>query len=71
MVTYDDLKMGKAKLVFGDPEQIRVIKEERIRLESEEVAEKACKTCDGTGAVECDECNGEGHIVCDDCGGES
>jgi RecJ-like exonuclease len=70
MVDFRDLKTGKVKLVFGDPEQIKAIKGEQMRLECEKEARNNCTTCDGSGTIECDECQGEGRIVCDECGGK-
>lgn len=69
MVEFNDLKTGKVKLVFGDPEQIKAIREEEKRTENMTEEECHCKTCDGTGTVECGECQGEGYVTCDDCGG--
>ena len=67
---FKDLKEGKVKLIFGDPEQIKAIKGEQMRIECEQEEECHCKTCEGTGTIECDECGGEGYVTCDDCGGE-
>ena len=70
MVDFKDLKEGKVKLVFGDPEQIKAIKGEQMRIECEKEEECNCSTCNGTGTIECDVCGGEGYVTCDDCGGE-
>ena len=70
MVNFRDLKEGKVKLVFGDPEQIKAIKEEEAINKLQEEEECHCKTCEGKGSIECNECNGEGYVTCDDCGGE-
>lgn len=69
MVTFRDLKEGKVKLVFGDPEQIKALKEEEERVKNGNPTLDECTQCDGSGKIECEECNGEGFIDCD-CGGE-
>ena len=71
MVTFRDLKEGKIKLVFGDPDQIEAIKIEEKRIKEgcgTDVGED-CPTCNGEGTIECEECNGEGVIVCNECEG--
>lgn len=34
-ISIDDLRLGRVKLIFGDPEQIRVLEAERVRQEEE------------------------------------
>ena len=65
-MTYEDLVSGKVKLVFGDPEQLKAIKD---YVKKQDKLEKQCKSCDGSGEVECSYCDGNGEMECEDCGG--
>ena len=57
MVTFEDLKSGRVKPEFGNPEHLAAIKR---HLKSQE----ECKNCDGNGIIEieCSCCAGTGKI---------
>ena len=57
-MNFEDLVSGKVRLIFGDAEQLKVIKDyakDQQRLAS------ICQTCDGEGQIVCEDCGGSGN----------
>lgn len=57
MITFEDLKSGKVKPEFGNPEHIAAIKRH-------EQTQDVCPECEGAGVIEmeCGCCNGKGKV---------
>jgi hypothetical protein len=56
-LTFEDLKTGKVRLIFGDMEQINCIRAYQKSLEDRDTF---CSECDGEGVIMCPCCDGDG-----------